>query len=90
MSRNQQEMYRIYTKGNIYILLTHIIWLEQREKHTLVLGKKSLNITEMQIHPKILLKLFAISVKKRIIFTKIIFKFIRKNKFMKSEGKCEK
>lgn len=44
----------------------------------------------MQIHPKILLKLFAISVKNRTIFTKIIFKFIRKNKFMKSEGKCEK
>lgn len=52
--------------------------------------KKSLNIIEMQIHPKILLKLFAISVKNRTIFTKIIFKFIRKNKFMKSEGKCEK
>ena len=40
MSQNQQEMHWIYMKGNIYILLTHNIRLEQIEKHILAFQKK--------------------------------------------------
>lgn len=42
MSQNQQEMHWIYMKGNIYILLTHNIRLEQIEKHILAFQKKKI------------------------------------------------